>query len=81
MWNEAESAEAFLTALTAQLDALTDLDVEILIVDDGSTDGTAAILREWQSRRADLSVVSLSRNFGHQAAITAGLFAPPATPW
>jgi polyisoprenyl-phosphate glycosyltransferase len=74
MWNEAESAEAFLTALTAQLDALTDLDVEILIVDDGSTDGTAAILREWQSRRADLSVVSLSRNFGHQAAITAGLF-------
>ena len=75
MWNEAESADAFLTELTAQLDALTEVRTEILIVDDGSTDGTHAILDTWAQKRADLQVVSLSRNFGHQAAITAGVFA------
>ncbi len=75
MWNEAESAEAFLTAITAQVDAMSGVGVEILIVDDGSTDGTDRILADWSDRRDDLSVVSLSRNFGHQAAITAGLFA------
>lgn len=75
MWNEAESADAFLTALTEQLDAMPDVDAEILVVDDGSTDGTGAILRSWSQRRPDITIVSLSRNFGHQAAITAGVFA------
>jgi dolichol-phosphate mannosyltransferase len=75
MWNEAESAGAFLTELTGQVDAMPGVRVEILIVDDGSTDGTDVILAEWAARRDDLAIVSLSRNFGHQAAITAGLFA------
>ncbi len=75
MWNEAESADAFLTELTASLDAIDGVDTEILIVDDGSTDATAEVLRAWALRRPDLTVVSLSRNFGHQAAITAGVFA------
>jgi dolichol-phosphate mannosyltransferase len=74
MWNEGESADAFLNELTSQLDQLSDIDVEILIVDDGSTDNTSMVLREWSGRRPELTVVSLSRNFGHQAAITAGLF-------
>lgn len=75
MWNEAESADAFLTELTGCLDAIEDVDTEILVVDDGSTDTTADVLREWAQRRPDLTVVTLSRNFGHQAAITAGVFA------
>ena len=46
---------------------------EIVYVDDGSTDGTPAVLRELQAADSCVRVVRLSRNFGHQVAITAGL--------
>ena len=46
---------------------------EIVYVDDGSTDGTAGVLRELQAADSCVRVVRLSRNFGHQVAITAGL--------
>ena len=48
-------------------------DHELLIVDDGSTDNTVAILEQLASTDPRLKVVSLTRNFGHQAAVTAGL--------
>ena len=46
---------------------------EIVFVDDGSTDGSLAALRDIASRDPHVRVVNLSRNFGHQKAITAGL--------
>jgi glycosyltransferase involved in cell wall biosynthesis len=46
---------------------------EILYVDDGSTDETPDILREFQALDERIRVVRFSRNFGHQLAITAGL--------
>lgn len=49
------------------------LNFEIVYVDDGSTDRTAEILRELQAVDDHIRVVRLSRNFGHQMAITAGL--------
>jgi glycosyltransferase involved in cell wall biosynthesis len=46
---------------------------EVVYVDDGSTDSTFSILTDLQSNNKAVRVVRLSRNFGHQIAITAGL--------
>jgi glycosyltransferase involved in cell wall biosynthesis len=46
---------------------------EILFVNDGSHDKTASMIDSLQERDANLAVLHLSRNFGHQCAITAGL--------
>ena len=47
--------------------------VELILVNDGSGDGTLAALQSWAGANPDVVLVSLSRNFGHQAAATAGL--------
>lgn len=46
---------------------------EVVFVDDGSTDGTCAAVRSERDRRPEVALVSLSRNFGHQAALKAGM--------
>jgi len=46
---------------------------QLLFVDDGSNDGSLAILQEAALQDRRIAVISLSRNFGHQAAITAAL--------
>jgi dolichol-phosphate mannosyltransferase len=46
---------------------------EIIFVDDGSSDGTLACLRHLGQADPRVRYLSLSRNFGHQAALTAGL--------
>ncbi len=47
--------------------------IEVIIVDDGSKDRTGLLLHQWANEAAWLKVISFSRNFGHQAALTAGL--------
>jgi glycosyltransferase involved in cell wall biosynthesis len=49
------------------------LELEIIFVDDGSTDDSPRILREIAAEDASVRVLILSRNFGHEAASTAGL--------
>ncbi|MDQ2760071.1 MAG: glycosyltransferase family 2 protein [Actinomycetota bacterium] len=53
--------------------ALEDLSFELVLVDDGSRDGSAAALDRLAATDARVRVVHLSRNFGHQTALTAGL--------
>jgi dolichol-phosphate mannosyltransferase len=48
-------------------------DYEIVLVDDGSSDDTLAIAEQLATQDEHLKVISLSRNFGHQPAVTAGL--------
>lgn len=51
----------------------TGLPYEIIYVNDGSQDSTLEILRELQASDENVRVVSFSRNFGHQVAVTAGI--------
>jgi polyisoprenyl-phosphate glycosyltransferase len=53
--------------------AVGDIPFELVIADDGSRDGTPRILAEIAARDERVKVVTLSRNFGHQAALTAAL--------
>jgi dolichol-phosphate mannosyltransferase len=55
------------------LDGLQNLDYELIYVDDGSRDRTSQILGELQREQRQARVIRLSRNFGHQIAVTAGL--------
>lgn len=48
-------------------------DYEVIFVDDGSTDLSLQKLLDWQKGNSRIKIISLSRNFGHQAAFTAGL--------
>jgi dolichol-phosphate mannosyltransferase len=70
VYNEEALVEEFYARATV---ALATFDYELIIVNDGSSDGTPAILDRLAESDSRLRVVHLSRNFGHQAALTAGL--------
>ena len=72
-YNESEVIELFYNALHPVLESLDNLDYEILFVDDGSSDDTLDKLNEIADRDPTVRVCSLSRNFGHQITLTAGL--------
>lgn len=72
VFNEEEAIELFYNQLTASLAGLEE-EISFIFVNDGSTDGTSARLEALAARDPRLTVVELSRNFGHQAALSAGL--------
>ncbi|HUC51189.1 MAG TPA: glycosyltransferase family 2 protein [Xanthobacteraceae bacterium] len=76
LYNEAASLErvhARLVEVAQRLKAQRALACELVYVDDGSRDGTLAIARALPATGLDIQVVSLSRNFGKEAALLAGL--------
>jgi dolichol-phosphate mannosyltransferase len=70
MHDEQDNVRPLYERLAAALDGV---DWELVVTDDGSGDATAARLAELAAADERVKVISLSRNFGHQAAITAGL--------
>lgn len=71
-YDEEDGLKALLYALHDELGAITP-DYEIIAVDDGSRDGTLEILRSAAEDDARLRYLALSRNFGKEAAMLAGL--------
>lgn len=74
MFNEGDAIDVLLARLDAVLPTLPAYDFEIVCVNDGSTDQTLATLMHESTTRSNLVVVDLSRNFGKEAALSAGLF-------
>ena len=70
MHNEEDTAARFHERVAAALEGIP---FELVIADDGSQDGTGAALAELAAADDRVKVVTLSRNFGHQAALTAAL--------
>jgi dolichol-phosphate mannosyltransferase len=70
VYNEQELIEQFYSRVCS---ALSGLPFELVLVDDGSTDETPVMLNRLASSDPRVHVVYLSRNFGHQTALTAGL--------
>jgi dolichol-phosphate mannosyltransferase len=73
LYNEQDVLPELLRRVGAVLDQVPDGPHEIVIVDDGSTDRTPTLLDAAANLDPRLVVVTLSRNFGHQAALTAAL--------
>jgi polyisoprenyl-phosphate glycosyltransferase len=72
LFNERTNVEPLVEALGAALGA-AGIDYEVVLVDDGSTDGTWDAIADVSARQARIRGVALSRNFGHQGALLAGL--------
>jgi glycosyltransferase involved in cell wall biosynthesis len=71
IYNEVESIPALLDTIRASL-VTNGLSYEIICVDDGSQDGSAALLKVQAQARPDLRAIILRRNYGQTAAIAAG---------
>jgi dolichol-phosphate mannosyltransferase len=71
-YNEEESLPELRAALDVWIPAQS-WKTNVLLVNDGSQDRTGRFLEEWAGSTSWLAVIHLSRNFGHQAALTAGL--------
>ncbi|GIX49569.1 MAG: glycosyl transferase family 2 [Candidatus Tectimicrobiota bacterium] len=72
VYNEAETLPACVRRLTAVLDTLP-MASEIVLVNDGSRDDSLAIMRQLHEADPRIAIVDLSRNFGKEIALSAGL--------
>lgn len=73
VFNEAATLDAFIARITDVFRDQALIALEIVFVNDGSTDATLEVLLERQKSDSRIRIVDLSRNFGKEAALTAGL--------
>ena len=71
-YNEEEGLDEFVRRIDAVMTG-NDLDYEIVFVNDGSTDRTLSVMQGLQAHNANITVINLSRNFGKEIAMTAGI--------
>ena len=73
MYYEEEVAEECYNRMTEVLKKIENYDYELICINDGSEDKTLQILEKIATNDKKLKIISFSRNFGHQCAVTAGL--------
>ena len=72
IYNEQENLPELRRRMTAALDA-TGEEWELILVNDGSRDRSADMIRQYHAEDGRIKLIDLSRNFGHQPAVTAGI--------
>ncbi len=72
VYNEGDNIEHFAVAVEAEMTKLA-YDWELIFVDDGSKDNSLEIIERLQEQNKHIKVLALSRNCGHQMALTCGL--------
>lgn len=73
MYFEEENVTVCYERLKEVVQSVQDMRHELIFINDGSTDRTLPMLKEIASKDKNVKVISFSRNFGHQTAVTAGL--------
>lgn len=73
VYNEQATIDIFYNKTISVIDALSDYDFELLFINDGSKDGSLELIRNLQKQDERVSYVDLSRNFGKENAMIAGL--------
>jgi dolichol-phosphate mannosyltransferase len=73
MYNEEKVVPLFFSAINDVLKTISNYHFEIVVVNDGSKDQTLSLLKTQQRQQANLVIVNLSRNFGHEPAVAAGI--------
>lgn len=73
-YNEEEAIEIYFSKIDEYINKIEDFKFEFVLVNDGSKDKTLDILKRIHSKRDDVTIVNLSRNFGQMPAISAGLY-------
>lgn len=72
LYNEEEVFEALINRLDDVIES-TELSVEVILIDDGSSDRTSELIKDLCEKNHHYKGLLLARNFGHQVALTAGL--------
>ncbi len=72
IFNEEKLIDDLIRRTISAIESFTK-DYEVIFVDDGSTDQSVACILAWREKNNKIKLLSLSKNFGHQAAFTAGL--------
>lgn len=73
MYNESEVVEIFFEVINKVLESINNYQFEIIPVNDGSKDDTLHKLLKISEKQNNIKIVNLSRNFGHESALAAGL--------
>jgi polyisoprenyl-phosphate glycosyltransferase len=72
IFNEENLIDELVTRTITSIESFI-TDYEVIFVDDGSTDSSLEKMLSWHKKNSKIKILSLSKNFGHQAAFTAGL--------